>query len=144
MLTGKICWTNSRSASDLQWMLCFWRGYMYQIMRSEQRNSDIDHWCFLWCCPAQALEQTVWMHPMTFWHRGSFVRGIKPIPARVWILFSLTGKIFWTNSRVASDFQWKLCFWRGYQIMTSDQRKGDIDHWCFLWCWPAQALKQSV
>ena len=34
-------------------------------------------------------------------------------------------KICWTNSQVASDFQWKLCFWRGYQIMTSDQRNSD-------------------
>ena len=29
---------------------------------------------------------------MTFLHQGSFARGLKPIPARVWISFMLTGK----------------------------------------------------
>ena len=72
------------------------------------------HWCFLWCWPAQALKQLVKLHPVTFLHRGSFVRGLRPIPAAVWISFSLTGKSFWTNSRSASDLLWKLCFWRGY------------------------------
>ena len=91
------------------------------------------HWCFLWCCPAQALKQSVELHPMTFLHRGSFVRGLRPIPARVWISFSLSQKNLLNKQSICSRFTIKALFLEGI-----------LEHWCFLWCWPAQALKQSV
>ena len=91
------------------------------------------HWCFLWCCPAQALKQSVELHPMTFLHRGSFVRGLRPIPARVWISFSLSQKNLLNKQSICSRFTIKALFLEGI-----------LEHWCFLWCWPAQALKQTA
>ena len=79
-----------------------------------------------------------------FLHRGFFVREIKPIPTSCSGYHFRELEILLNKQPSCSRFPMNAVFWRRYQIMTSEQGNSDTEHWCFLCCWPAQTLKQTV
>ena len=74
------------------------------------------HWCFLWCWPAQALKQSVELHPMKFYIEGRGNQVHSPHNDAVWISYSFVVNLknLLNKQPNCSRFTTKAVFWKGY------------------------------